>query len=81
MVMLWVEYELWREEHYGERSRDFTITVFECLLACSLCFIPIFLYVLADSRPMNRVKTMTCIALVVLTVWAPFRFIFWALFF
>ena len=75
LVMLWIEYELWTWKPGGNMIFDFPISEFSYLFACSLCFIPVFLFVLANDRRMEGVKLATCMTLVLLTIWGPIRLI------
>jgi hypothetical protein len=80
LVMLWIEYELWTWKPGGSMLFDFPISEFSYLFVCSISFIPIFVYVLADNRRMEGIKLITCVTLVLLTVWGPLRFILFLMF-
>lgn len=75
LAMLWIEYELWTWKPGGNLIFDFPISEFSYLFAFSLCFIPVFLFVLADDRRMEGIKLITCMTLVLLTIWGPIRLI------
>lgn len=79
VVMLWAEYELWSWKPGGSGLFDFPSSEFSYLFACSVCYIPIFVYVLADGRRMEGVKLISCITIVLLTVWGPLRLVLWVI--